>query len=35
MVKRASEGLSVRYGEGAAKLEGAALASFIPVWMSI
>ena len=31
MVKRASEGLSVRYGEGAAKLEGAALAKFITV----
>jgi len=29
MVKRASEGLIVRYGEGAAKLEGAALAKFI------
>jgi len=29
MVKRASEGLVVRYGEGAAKLEGAALAKFI------
>ena len=26
MVKRASDGLIVRYGEGAAKLEGAALA---------
>jgi DNA gyrase subunit B len=31
MVKRASEGLTVRYGEGAAKLEGAALAKFITV----
>ncbi|MBZ5599698.1 MAG: DNA topoisomerase (ATP-hydrolyzing) subunit B [Acidobacteriia bacterium] len=31
MVKRASEGLVVRYGEGAAKLEGAALAKFITV----
>src|SRR5271168_5300566 len=31
MVKRASEGLSVRYGEGAAKLEGSALAKFITV----
>jgi DNA gyrase subunit B len=31
MVKRASEGLSVRYGEGAAKLEGATLAKFITV----
>ncbi len=31
MVKRASEGLIVRYGEGAAKLEGAALAKFITV----
>jgi len=31
MVKRASEGLSVRYGEGAAKLEGTALAKFITV----
>jgi DNA gyrase subunit B len=31
MVKRASEGLSVRYGEGAAKLEGGALAKFITV----
>ncbi|HKD02595.1 MAG TPA: DNA topoisomerase (ATP-hydrolyzing) subunit B [Terriglobales bacterium] len=29
MVKRAAEGLVVRYGEGAAKLEGAALAKFI------
>ncbi len=29
MVKRASEGLIVRYGEGAAKLEGSALAKFI------
>jgi DNA gyrase subunit B len=31
MVKRASEGLIVRYGEGAAKLEGSALAKFITV----
>jgi len=31
MVKRAAEGLIVRYGEGAAKLEGAALAKFITV----
>jgi len=31
MVKRASEGLIVRYGEGAAKLEGASLARFITV----
>ncbi len=31
MVKRASEGLSVRYGDGAAKLEGTALAKFITV----
>jgi DNA gyrase subunit B len=31
MVKRASEGLIVRYGEGAAKLEGAVLAKFITV----
>src|SRR5580765_2449966 len=31
MVKRASEGLTVRYGEGAAKLEGASLARFITV----
>src|SRR6266849_4400738 len=31
MVKRASEGLIVRYGEGAAKLEGAALAKFTTV----
>src|SRR5438067_3913111 len=29
MVKRAAEGLIVRYGEGAAKLEGSALAKFI------
>jgi DNA gyrase subunit B len=29
MVKRASEGLIVRYGEGAAKLEGPALAKFM------
>jgi DNA gyrase subunit B len=31
MVKRAAEGLIVRYGEGAAKLEGTALAKFITV----
>ena len=31
MVKRASEGLTVRYGQGAAKLEGAALTKFITV----
>jgi DNA gyrase subunit B len=31
MVKRASEGLVVRYGEGAARLEGAALARFMTV----
>src|SRR5262245_8563338 len=31
MVKRASEGIIVRYGEGAAKLEGAALAKFMTV----
>ena len=31
MVKRASEGLTVRYGEGAAKLEGAPLARFMTV----
>ena len=31
MVKRASEGLTVRYGDGAAKLEGANLARFITV----
>jgi DNA gyrase subunit B len=31
MVKRASEGLIVRYGEGAAKLEGSALAKFMTV----
>jgi DNA gyrase subunit B len=31
MVKRAAEGLIVRYGEGAAKLEGSALAKFITV----
>jgi DNA gyrase subunit B len=30
-VKRASEGLIIRYGEGAAKLEGAALTKFITV----
>jgi len=31
MVKRAAEGMTVRYGEGAAKLEGAVLAKFINV----
>ncbi len=31
MVKRASEGLIVRYGDGAAKIEGAALAKFVTV----
>ncbi|PYX76550.1 MAG: DNA topoisomerase (ATP-hydrolyzing) subunit B [Acidobacteria bacterium] len=31
MVKRAAEGLVVRYGEGAAKLEGTSLARFITV----
>ncbi|MCI0349038.1 MAG: DNA topoisomerase (ATP-hydrolyzing) subunit B [Acidobacteriales bacterium] len=31
MVKRASEGMVVRYGEGAAKLEGANLAKFMTV----
>src|SRR6476661_6049774 len=31
MVKRASEGLTIRYGEGAAKLEGANLARFMTV----
>src|SRR5947207_461931 len=31
MVKRAAEGMIVRYGEGAAKLDGAALAKFINV----
>ena len=31
MVKRASEGMIVRYGEGAAKLEGSALTKFITV----
>ena len=31
MVKRASDGLIVRYGEGAAKLEGAGLSRFITV----
>ncbi len=31
MVKRAAEGLVVRYGEGAAKLEGSALARFMTV----
>src|SRR5579864_5633217 len=29
MVKRAAEGITVRYGEGAAKLEGAVLAKFL------
>src|SRR5262249_23228824 len=29
MVKRAAEGMVVRYGEGAARLEGAALAKFM------
>ncbi len=29
MVKRAAEGMTVRYGEGAAKLEGAALSKFM------
>ena len=29
MVKRAAEGLTIRYGEGAAKLEGANLAQFM------
>jgi DNA gyrase subunit B len=29
MVRRAAEGMTVRYGEGAAKLEGAALAKFM------
>jgi len=29
MVKRASEGITIRHGEGAAKLEGSALAKFI------
>jgi len=29
MVRRAAEGMSVRYGEGAAKMEGAALAKFM------
>jgi DNA gyrase subunit B len=29
MVRRAAEGMTVRYGEGAAKLEGAALANFM------
>ena len=29
MVKRASDGITVRFGEGAAKIEGAALAKFI------
>src|SRR5215831_19303637 len=31
MVKRAADGIVVRYGEGAAKLEGASLAKFITV----
>ncbi|HZP17884.1 MAG TPA: toprim domain-containing protein, partial [Terriglobales bacterium] len=31
MVKRAADGLTIRYGEGAAKLEGAALTKFITV----
>jgi DNA gyrase subunit B len=31
MLKRASEGLTVRYGEGAAKLEGATLSRFMTV----
>ncbi len=31
MVKRASEGITIRHGEGAAKLEGVALAKFITV----
>jgi DNA gyrase subunit B len=31
MVKRAAEGIIIRYGEGAAKLEGAALTKFITV----
>ena len=31
MVRRAAEGMVVRYGEGASKLEGAALAKFITV----
>src|SRR5262249_57543168 len=31
MVKRAADGLVVRYGEGAAKLEGANLSKFITV----
>src|SRR5205085_2813402 len=31
MLKRASDGLIVRYGEGAAKLEGAALSKFMNV----
>jgi len=29
MIKRASDGLTVRFGEGAAKIEGAALAKFV------
>jgi DNA gyrase subunit B len=31
MVKRASDGMTIRYGEGAAKLEGAALTKFMSV----
>ncbi|MGB6677023.1 MAG: DNA gyrase subunit B, partial [Terriglobales bacterium] len=31
MVKRASDGLSVRYGEGAAKIDGSTLAKFVTV----
>jgi DNA gyrase subunit B len=31
MVKRASDGLSVRYGEGAAKIDGTTLAKFVTV----
>jgi DNA gyrase subunit B len=31
MVKRAAEGIVIRYGEGAAKLEGAALTKFVTV----
>jgi DNA gyrase subunit B len=31
MVKRASDGMTIRYGEGAAKLEGAALTKFMTV----
>ncbi len=29
MVKRAADGMVIRYGEGAAKLEGAALTKFM------